>query len=161
MNMKLHILILGIALLLLSLSISAQEISNPKSNEKSSIKPFDYFIYTNSEMGSLRIDNFLYEVNKDKNSKGVLVLFCGKTCQYGEVEAHIRGIKFKLKFRGVNTNDYPILIGGYREETSVEFWIVPENACLPIPKSTVNIEDVKFKGAFKRKIVPYECCADD
>jgi len=39
----------------------------------------------------------------------------------------------------------------------VEFWIVPENASLPLPSPTVDLKKVRFRGV-SRKTIPYECC---
>ncbi len=111
-----------------------------------------------AEDASARIDNLINKVNENPNNKGYLIVYCGKSCQYGEVEAHIRGIKLKLNFRNANKNQLIILSGGYQEVSITELWFVPENSCLPKPNSTVDIQDVIFKGLFKRKVVYYDCC---
>jgi len=111
-----------------------------------------------SELASLYIDILRNEMRKHPNSKGVFVIYCGKTCKYGEVEAHIRGLNISLNGKGWKNSEFAILQGGYREKLTIEYWSVPENACLPIPKSEVDIKDVKFKGTFKGKFVPYDCC---
>lgn len=87
-----------------------------------------------------------------------MILYCGKNCQYGEVEAHLRGIDLSLRGKGMKENEFLILNGGFKTEFKIEYWLVPENACLPIPKSEVDIKDVKFKRTFKRKVIAYDCC---
>lgn len=119
---------------------------------------FDSFTDFNAELNSSRIDKLLNEAGKNSKNKAVIFVYCGRTCKYGEVEAHFRGIKIKMKLRGVPADRYLILAGGYREQTETELWFVPENACPPIPNSTVDIQNVKFKDKFKGAFVPYECC---
>ncbi|CAN5311640.1 hypothetical protein BH20ACI1_BH20ACI1_32670 [soil metagenome] len=114
--------------------------------------------YKTSEMASLDIDMWRIEIGKNPNSKGLIIVYCGKKCQYGEVEAHLRGIYLSLRGKGVKKQDYIIFQGGFREEFTIEYWVVPENACLPTPNSTVEIKDVKFKGTYKSTLVPYDCC---
>ena len=36
--------------------------------------------------------------------------------------------------------------GGYRDEYSVELWLVPQHAAIPKPSPTVDPKDKKFKG---------------
>ena len=114
--------------------------------------------YETSELASLYIDVLRNAMRKNSNSKGVFVIYCGKTCHYGEVEAHIRGLIASLNGKGWKSSEFAILQGGFREELTVEYWLVPENACLPIPNSEIDIKDIKFKGTFKRKFVAYDCC---
>lgn len=111
-----------------------------------------------SELASLYIDMLRNAMQKYPNSKGVFVIYCGKICKYGEVESHLRGLNLSLKGKGWKPTDYSVLTGGYKENLTVEYWAVPQNACLPVPSSEVNIKDVKFSGTYKGKFVPYDCC---
>ncbi len=114
--------------------------------------------YGTSEMASAYIDALRSAMQKYPNSKGIFVFYCGKICKYGEVEAHIRGLNVSLIGKGWKTSEFAILQGGYKENFTVEYWMVPEKVGLPIPNSTIGIKDVKFKGTFKGKFVPYDCC---
>ncbi|MGI8669386.1 MAG: hypothetical protein ACR2J3_05980 [Aridibacter sp.] len=114
---------------------------------------------TTSEERSARIDNLLIHLQSDPNSKAAVVFYCGKECYYGEFEAHIRGIKLmKLDARKYDSSRFVFIYGGYRSESSVELWVVPSGAGLPLPKSDIKFEDVKFKGKFKYKMIAYDCC---
>lgn len=113
----------------------------------------------NSEERSARMDAILIELNNNPNSTAVFVFYCGKTCFYGEFEAHVRGLtKTKLKPRNFDISRFVFVNGGYQKESLVRFWIVPFGAGIPMPESTVKFEDVEFKGIFKPKMVLYECC---
>ncbi len=149
--------IIVLALFFLSYEVLAQD-ANKQTVVKAEAKLIDLFGQLSGDDASSRIDNLINEVEKNPNNKGILFVYCGKSCQYGEVEAHLRDIRLKLNFRGVNNNRYMILPGGYREKTETELWLIPENACPPILKATTDIQDVKFKGTFKRRFVAYDCC---
>lgn len=154
--MKSGFLILGLLMLIFSQAVSAQD--KDATHDESKARVFDLYQWRGSDDASARIDNLINEVRRTPKSTAILFIYCGKTCQYGEVESHIRGIKNKLRFRDAASDQFIVLPGGYREKTETEFWIVPENACPPTPNSTIKIEDVKFKGTFKETVVPYECC---
>jgi hypothetical protein len=113
----------------------------------------------NSESRSARIDYLLIHLQNNPDSKAAVVFYCGKECYYGEFEAHIRGIKImKLDVRKFDSSRFVFIYGGYRNESSVEIWVVPTGAGLPLPKSDIKFEDVKFKGKFKYKMIAYDCC---
>ena len=134
----------------------AQESKNLDSI-KSEAKLIQSGPYQNSEVESLNIDVLRNQMREHPGSKGIIVIFCGKICQYGEIEAHLRGINLSLQGKGLD-KEFVVLNGGFKDKFSVEYWVIPQNACLPIPNSTIKIEDVKFKGNYKRKFVPYDCC---
>ena len=147
-----------IGLLCFGQVVFAQDEGKTANNLKTEAKLIEAGSYQTSEVASLHIDMLRSAMQKSSNSKGLIIVYCGKTCRYGEVEAHLRGINLSLGFKGVKIEDFIILNGGFREKLTVEYWVIPENACVPIPNSTVKIGDVKFKGTFKEKFVPYECC---
>ncbi len=107
---------------------------------------------------SMIIDNLRIKVRESQNGKGVIIVYCGKICRNGEIEAHLKGILFSLKGKGSSFDEISVIFGGFREKTQVDFWLVPENANFPVPTSTVKLDEVTFKGKFKNKIVHYECC---
>jgi broad specificity phosphatase PhoE len=145
-------------LLFLCPRVFAQVDDNVQIIRKPEAKLVDVFGGVSAEDASARIDGLINEVEKNLNNKSILFVYCGRVCKYGEVEAHLRGIKSKLNFRNISNTRYLVLPGGYRDRTEVELWLIPENACPPIPKSTADIKDVIFKGTYKRKIVAYDCC---
>ena len=113
----------------------------------------------NSEDRSAKIDYLIIQLQDNPNSKAAVVFYCGKECYYGEFEAHIRGIKkMKLEVRKFDSSRFVFIYGGYRTESSIQLWIVPSDAGLPLPESDIKFEDVKFKGKFKYKMIAYDCC---
>ncbi|CAN5577639.1 hypothetical protein BH20ACI4_BH20ACI4_08720 [soil metagenome] len=139
-------------------NVFAQENNENKNSIEAKAELLETHPYENSELASLYIDVLRNAMRKHSNSKGVFIIYCGKVCSYGEVEAHIRGLIVSLNGKGWKPAEFAVLQGGYRETLEVEYWLVPENSCLPIPNSEIDIKDVKFKGTFKRKFVAYDCC---
>ena len=143
-------------LLVFGQNIFAQNKSEKVSEQKAEL--IQSGSHGGSELASLYIDMLRNAMQKNPNSKGVFVIYCGKTCKYGEVEAHIKGLSISLSGKGWKNSEFAILQGGYKENFTVEYWMVPEKVGLPIPNSTIDIRAVKFKGTFKGKFVPYDCC---
>ena len=139
MILKQNNLILIISLFFLYQGILAQNTEETKTNEKPIASLIQSSGYGNSEIESLNIDHLRNEMRKIPNSKGLFVIYCGKTCQYGEAEAHIRGLKVSLIGKGWKSSEFIILQGGYKENLTIEYWLVPENACFPIPNSEIDI----------------------
>ncbi len=156
--MKRNLLVFIIGSFFLGQGVFAQDTGKTKTTDKPIAKLIESSPYQTSELASLHIDILRNEMQKNPNSKGLITVYCGKNCQYGEVEAHLLGINISLQGKGLKSKDFIILQSGFREKLTVEYWLVPENACLPIPDSTIDIKDVKFKGTFKRKVVAYDCC---
>ncbi len=150
--------ILIISLLLLAQGIFAQADDENKTTNMPQARLITTSPYSNSEVESFNIDILGNEIRKNPNSKGVFVIYCGKLCQYGEVEAHLRGLNISLRGKGWKNTQFILLQGGFKEQLMIEYWLVPENACLPILNSSVDIKDVKFKGTYKRNFVAYDCC---
>lgn len=119
-----------------------------------------------SEERSARLDMFFSELGfyqepqKDTASVGYVLVYCGKVCRYGEVEAHVRGIILKSHTRRVPRNRLKIVAAGYREEATVELWVASNDQVAPVPKPTIDIKHVNFTRATKRIVEAYDCCDD-
>ena len=150
------ILIVILAALFFVASISAQTVKESNESGKSEARLIHSGPYSTSEEASLYIDVVRNEMHS--MGKGLFVVYCGKVCKYGEVEAHLRGLNLSLRGKGWKVSDFVLLHGGFREKLTVEYWLVPENACFPIPVSTIDIKDMKYKGRYKTSLVPYDCC---
>ena len=155
---KILLALLAFLFLIFGQYIFAQEKSGAKTVDIQKAELIQSGPYQTSELASLHIDVLRNAMQNHRNSKGIFIIYCGKKCKYGEVEAHIRGINISLLGKGWKNTDFSVLQGGFREKLTVEYWLVPEDTCLPIPNSTIDIKDVKFKDTFKGKFVPYDCC---
>ena len=155
---KLKVLVLFVSVIFSSQDVFSQNADKIKSDDKSQTMLITSHSYAGSEGESAYIDLLRVAMNRNPESKGLFIFYCGQTCQYGEIEAHIRGINTSLRGKGWKDKEFLIINGGFRKEFNVEYWLVPDNSCLPIPNSTIDIKDVKFKGTHKGKFVAYDCC---
>ncbi len=156
--MKKAFYIFSLLMILLCQSVFAQTAGKKKVDKEPVAKLVE--ILGNKLTGedrSARIDMLLVEMGGYDDSMGVVIFYCGKVCYSGEFASHARGIEQKLKNRNFDSSKIIILFGGYKQIGQTELWVVPENACLPKPKSNIKVEDVKFKGSYK-KIEHYDCC---
>lgn len=137
---------------LLVFGVNGQENKQSKILDKPQAELIFSFENIQNEEGLASIDALVLTTNNIPKAKGLIFFYCGKTCKFGEAEAHILGLRQRLKYREANEKQIKVIFAGYREKATNETWFIPENACPPIPNSTVNIEDVKLKGNFKRKL---------
>ncbi len=147
-------IVLVTALILLP-SVYAQE----NKNVPTSI-PVDSFGKANGEDRSARFDNFFIQLKNQPAAMGYVFVFCGKTCRYGEIESHFRGIELKIAGSRFDRERIVVIHGGYRDNQEVELWLKPKDASPPTPQSTRNIKHVTFKTANRQIIEPYDCCDD-
>lgn len=118
---------------------------------------YDSYNYFGAEDGNREIGMFSDEVKKSPSNTAYIILYGGRINKLGELDAHLKGIGASLFYHGVEERKTVFVKGGFREKLSIDFWIVPENACPPLPTPTIDFEKVRFRG-FSRKIVPYLCC---
>lgn len=136
--------------LLVAVSIAAQDKA-PVSQR------VDSFGKQTSEERSFKFDIFVNQLNNFPNSKGYVFVYCGKSCRYGEVESHFRGIELKIAGR-IERSRITVVHGGYRDSQEVELWMQPAGASAPTATSTVNIKNVTFTKAITKIVEPYDCC---
>ena len=156
-SLFLFVLPINFAVLLTCQSVFGQETSKINNSAKLEAELVDVLQRNNltSEDADARVDSFNDQLSKNPGSSAFIILYCGKVCRYGEVEAHFRGIEATLTYKKLNKKRFTIISGGFREQFTTEFWLVRENACPPVINSTVNIREVRFKGMLKRKTVVY------
>ncbi len=160
MNKSFSILIFLIAIFC-QLTLGQTE-NGMKSKDQPKARLYDEWSkHLNSEDRSARFDGLMNDVIAKPGSKAIIVFYCGKKCYYGKFEAHVRGIiKMKLDDWEIDRKRIVFIHGGYRKESMIRVWIVPNGAGLPLPEPTVKFEDVKFKGKYKHKMVAYDCCEE-
>lgn len=104
-----------------------------------------------------RIDLLLAQTTEAENSIAVVMYYEGKYTERlesgktrtflptsGEVEGRVRWLQhYVLGFRKFPRGKIRFVSGGYRENSSMDLWIVPRGAALPQPSKTV--ETIKFR----------------
>lgn len=107
-----------------------------------------------------RLDSFLVEIQNNPQSKGFVIVYEGKYSSYiynrsgiskrkyhlptfGEANYRTQVFLKHFQFRQFQSDKYLFIDGGFRENHSVELWIVPDTA--KPPKPTPTLSNIKYR----------------
>jgi hypothetical protein len=98
-----------------------------------------------------RLDNLAIELQNDPTTRGYIVAYGGRMSPIGQVEKLMsRAREYLTSQRGIDASRLVVVNGGFREEDSVELWIVPSGAAAPQATPTVQAGEVN-PGKSRRK----------
>ena len=98
-----------------------------------------------------RLDNLAVELQNDPSTRAYILAYGGRMSPIGQVEKLMsRARDYLVTQRGIDASRLVVVNGGFREEDSVELWIVPSGASAPQPTPTVQAGDVN-PGKARRK----------
>jgi hypothetical protein len=99
-----------------------------------------------------RLDNYAIELQNDPTSQGYLVCYGGRTGRAGEAQRRCdRAKNYLVSTRGIDGSRIVTVDGGYREELTVELWVVPSGATPPPNSPTVDPSEVRTTRAPRRR----------
>jgi hypothetical protein len=120
-----------------------EQVEARKIDEYGKIRPADE---------NARLDNFAVELNADPTVQGYLIAYGGRRSQSGEArKAAARAKTYLVKKRLLKAQRLATVDGGYREEASVELWLVPSGA--QAPQATPNVDPSEVMPAKPAKRV--------
>jgi PEGA domain-containing protein len=91
-----------------------------------------------------RLDNLAVELQNDPTTRAYVIAYGGRMSPVGQVEKLMnRAREYVVTQRGIDASRVTVVNGGYREEDSVELWIVPSGASAPQPRPTVQAGEIK------------------
>ena len=91
-----------------------------------------------------RLDNLAVELNNDPSARVYILAYGGRTSRRGQAERlGARARDYLVTYRGIDASRIAVLDGGFREEESVELWIVPSGAAPPQLRPTIQSSDVR------------------
>jgi hypothetical protein len=91
-----------------------------------------------------RLDNFAIELQNEPASQAYLLCYSGRRGRTGEAQRRCDRVKnYLVNTRGISADRIQTVDGGYREELTVELWIVPPGAAPPQATPTVDPSEVK------------------
>jgi len=125
---------------------TAQAISMIAPEEKKSIvaREFDECDHCTFDDQKARLDNLAVELQNDQTATGYIIAYGGRTSPIGQVEVLMaRARDYLIKQRGIDASRVVVVNGGFREDDSVELWVVPSGAPTPRATPTVQAGDVK------------------
>ena len=130
------LLIFSLLLALTSISFAAAES-----------RKIDSFGAIDCEDEMARLDNFAIELQNAPEAQGYVLVYGGRRDTKRD-EVQVRGSRMKrylVENRGVSADRVQVLNGGYRENFTVELWLVPHGETGPAATPTVKERDVRFK----------------
>jgi hypothetical protein len=90
-----------------------------------------------------RLDNLAVELQNDPSTRAYILAYGGRMSPLGQVEKLMsRSRDYLITQRGIDASRIVVVNGGFREEDSVELWLVPSGAAAPRPTPTVQAGDV-------------------
>jgi hypothetical protein len=91
-----------------------------------------------------RLDNFAIELQNDPTSQGYLICYGGRKGKAGEAQRRCdRAKDYLTSTRGIDASRIVTVDGGYREDLTVELWLVPSGANPPTASPNVDPSEVK------------------
>jgi hypothetical protein len=98
-----------------------------------------------------RLDNLAVELQNDPSTRGYIIAYGGRMSPVGQVNKLMsRARDYLVTQRGIDASRLMVVNGGFREDDSVELWIVPSGAAAPLPTPTVQAGEVN-PGKPRRK----------
>ncbi|HYO63676.1 MAG TPA: hypothetical protein VER08_08610 [Pyrinomonadaceae bacterium] len=99
-----------------------------------------------------RLDNLAIALQNDPTAQGYLVCYGGRRGRAGEAQARCdRARNYLVNERGITADRIVTVDGGYREELTVELWVVPTGANPPTATPTVDASEVQTTPAPRRR----------
>ena len=99
-----------------------------------------------------RLDNLAVELQNDPSTTAYIIAYGGRMSPIGQVERLMtRAQEYLVKQRGIDGSRIVVVNGGFRENDSVELWIVPSGAAPPRATPTIQAGDLKPAGPVRRR----------
>jgi hypothetical protein len=133
---------------------TAQAVSIVAALEKKIIvaREFDECNSCSHDDQKARLDNLAVELQNDPSTRAYILAYGGRMSPLGQVEKLMsRSRDYLVTQRGIDASRIVVVNGGFREEDSVELWIVPSGAAAPKPTPTVQAGDVNPTKAPRRR----------
>lgn len=93
-----------------------------------------------------RLDNLVVELQNDPSTRAYIIAYGGRMSPLGQSQKLMsRAREYLVSHRGIDASRLTVVNGGFREEDSVELWLVPSGAAAPQPTPTVQMGDVKTR----------------
>jgi hypothetical protein len=91
-----------------------------------------------------RLDNLAVELQNDPSTRAYIIAYGGRTSPIAQVELLMKRARdYIVEQRGIDAARIVTVNGGFREDDSVELWVVPSGAAPPQATPTVQAGEVK------------------
>lgn len=94
-----------------------------------------------------RLDQIVWALQSEPKTEAYIIAYNGKGDRRNLAAAQlIRMSNYLVKIRELPSDRIKVLEGGFRENFTVEVWLIEKGKTLPVPTSTVNVKAVKLKN---------------
>ena len=91
-----------------------------------------------------RLDNLAVELQNEPSARAYIIAYGGRYSPLAQVELLMKRARdYVVEQRGIDASRLVIVNGGFREEDSVELWVVPAGAAAPRATPTIQAGEVK------------------
>ena len=115
------------------------------------MRQFDVCCSCSFDDQKARLDNLAVELQNDPTATTYVIAYGGRTSRIGQADLlGDRARNYLVAQRGIDQSRITVINGGFREEDSVELWIIPSGAIPPQPTPTVQAGDVRPAAPVRR-----------
>ena len=125
---------------------SAQSVAVVKALERKVIvaREFDECDNCTFDDQKARLDNLAVELQNDPSTRAYIIAYGGRYSPLAQVEILMKRARdYMVDQRNIDASRLVIVNGGFREDDSVELWVVPAGAAAPRATPTVQAGEVK------------------
>ena len=115
---------------------TAQAVSTIAAIEKRVLvaQEFDECNSCTNDDQKARLDNLAVELQNDPSTRAYIIAYGGRKGPVGQVQRLMsRARDYLIAQRGIDASRLSVINGGFRDQDSVELWIVPSGATPPRP----------------------------
>lgn len=92
-----------------------------------------------------RLDNFAIQLQNVEKASGLILVYAGRKATFGEAQIRAnRARDYLINVRGINPERVKTVDGGFREDLTVQLYIVPEGMSPPSANPTVDPSEVEL-----------------
>lgn len=103
---------------------------------------FEAFANISRNDEKARLDNLAVELQGNPGSQAYLICYGGRTGRAGEGQRRCGRVRdYLVNTRGIDEGRIVVIVGGLKEDLSVELWIVPPGARPPTPDTASEPPD--------------------
>ena len=145
------------AIIVLSLMLAVAGIATAQVTQSEASRKLDEFSGSNCEDMMAHLDSYAIALQSEPDLRAYIIVYGGQTSQRNEAQMWAsRARSYLVGNRAIAAKRITTSVGGYRENPTMELWLVRKDAPLPVAKPTVQLKDVKFKSGRIKKL-EYRC----